>query len=65
MSNSLGSNVSTAINAINIASPVNNPNIIVGIKLDIISIENPKIIVTPVKNIALPILSCDLYTDSL
>tara|TARA_Y100000748_G_C15061651_1_gene318843 strand:- start:7 stop:144 length:138 start_codon:yes stop_codon:yes gene_type:complete len=43
----------------NIARPVNNPKIIVGIKLDITSIENPKIIVIPVKKIALPILSWD------
>tara|TARA_B100001758_G_C18320258_1_gene562800 strand:- start:84 stop:263 length:180 start_codon:yes stop_codon:yes gene_type:complete len=53
---SLGNKVSTASNAINIASPVNKPKIIVGMKLDKIRIENPNIIVTLVKNIALPML---------
>ena len=55
MSN-LGSNVRTDIRATNIAKPVKAPNIIVGIKLDRIKIENPNITVIPVKNIALPIL---------
>ena len=50
----------TASNAINIASPVNNPKIMVGMKLDNIKIEKPKIIVMLVKKIALPILLCDL-----
>ena len=45
--------------AINIASPVNTPNIIVGIKLERIRTEKPKIIVMLVKNIALPILLWD------
>lgn len=54
----MGKSVNTAINAINIASPVNNPKIIVGIKFDNTSIEKPKIMVIPVKNIALPILLC-------
>jgi hypothetical protein len=49
----------------NIASPVSNPKIMVGIKFDSTSIEKPKIMVIPVKNIALPMLSCDRYTDSL
>jgi hypothetical protein len=40
----------------NIAKPVSTPNIIVGIKLDSINIEKPKITVIPVKNIALPIV---------
>jgi hypothetical protein len=54
---SFGNNVSTANRAINIASPVNKPKIIVGIKLDRTKIEKPNIIVILVKNIALPILS--------
>ena len=53
---SLGSRVRTASKAINIARPVNNPKIIVGMKLDNIKMENPKIIVMLVKKIALPIL---------
>ena len=53
---SLGNNVKTAISATNIAKPVSTPNIIVGIKLDNINIEKPKITVIPVKNIALPIV---------
>jgi hypothetical protein len=52
----LGSNVKTAISATNIAKPVKTPNIIVGIKLDMIRIENPNITVIPVKNIAFPIV---------
>jgi DUF1365 family protein len=36
--------------------PVSTPKIIVGIKLDNINIEKPKITVIPVKNIALPIV---------
>ena len=55
MSN-LGSNVRTDIRATNIAKPVKAPNIIVGIKFDSIKIEKPKMTVTPVKNIALPIV---------
>ena len=62
---SLGNSVNTATNAINIASPVSKPKIMVGIKFDSTSIEKPKIMVIPVKNIALPMLSCDRYTDSL
>ena len=54
---SFGSKVNTASKAIIIARPVNNPNIIVGIKLDNTKIEKPNIIVMLVKNIALPILS--------
>ena len=48
----------------NIASPVNKPNIIVGTKLDNTSIEKPNIIVILVKKIALPMLSCALYNAS-
>ena len=44
------------------ANPVKSPNKIVGIKLERIKIENPKIIVMPVKNIARPILSCELIS---
>ena len=51
----LGSKVKTAIKATNIASPVRTPKIIVGIKLDKTNIENPNMIVIPVKKIALPI----------
>ena len=58
---SFGKSVRTASRAINIARPVNKPKIIVGIKLDSTSMENPKIIVMLVKNIALPIESCELY----
>ena len=49
--------------AINIASPVRTPNIIVGMKLDKMSIET-KIMVTLVKKIALPILLCDAFKAS-
>ena len=59
-----GKRVKTASKAINIASPVNSPNIIVGTKLDSTSIEKPNIIVILVKKIALPMLSCALYSDS-
>ena len=52
----LGNSVKTAMSATSIAKPVKTPNMIVGIKLDSINIENPKITVMPVKNIALPIL---------
>jgi hypothetical protein len=52
-----GNRVKTAIRATNIAKPVNKPKIIVGMKFERINIENPKIIVIPVKKIALPILS--------
>ena len=62
---SLGSNVKIASKATNIAKPVNTPNIIVGIKFDKTRIENPKIIVMLVKNIALPMLSWQIYTVSL
>ena len=55
MSN-LGSSVRTDIKATNIAKPVKAPNIIVGIKFERIKIEKPKMTVTPVKNIALPIV---------
>ena len=61
---SFGKSVKTANKATNIASPVNNPNIIVGTKLDKTSIEKPNIIVMLVKKIALPILSCALYSDN-
>ena len=53
---SLGNSVNTANRATSIAKPVINPNIIVGIKFESIRIENPKITVIPVKNIALPIV---------
>ena len=62
---SLGRSVNTANKAINMASPVNRPKIIVGIKLDITRIENPNIIVMLVKKIALPILLWALYSDDL
>ena len=52
----LGNNVKTAISATSIAKPVNTPNIIVGIKLESISIENPNITVIPVKKIAFPMV---------
>ena len=54
---SFGSKVNTASKAIIIARPVNNPNIMVGMKLDNTKIEKPKTIVMLVKNIALPMLS--------
>lgn len=40
-----GNNVSAANNAMNIANAVNTPKYIVGVKLDSISMENPKMIV--------------------
>ena len=59
-----GKSVKTANKATSIANPVNNPNIIVGTKLDRTSIEKPNIIVMLVKKIALPMLSCALYSDN-
>ena len=56
-----GNKVNTAKSAINIANPVNNPNIIVGTKLDKMRIEKPNMIVMPVKNIARPMLSCESF----
>tara|TARA_B100000085_G_C18169993_1_gene361135 strand:+ start:354 stop:476 length:123 start_codon:yes stop_codon:yes gene_type:complete len=38
------------------AKPVNVPKMIVGIKLDNINMEKPKMTVIPVKKIALPML---------
>ena len=60
----LGNSVKTAIIATIIARPVKIPNIIVGMKLESTSIENPKIMVTLVKKIALPILLCDALRAS-
>ena len=42
---SFGNNVSAAKRAINIAAPVNTPKMTVGVKLDIIKMENPKMTV--------------------
>ena len=42
---SFGSTVSAAKRAINIAAPVNTPKMTVGVKLDIIKMENPKMTV--------------------
>ena len=43
-----GKIVRAAKRAMNIAAPVNTPKIIVGMKLDIIKMENPKIMVSVV-----------------
>ena len=52
--NNAGSKVNTEIIANSIAMPVNIPKYIAGIKLDKTKIENPKIIVIEVFNIATP-----------
>ena len=53
---SLGKRINTDIKANNIATPVNTPKYIVGIKLDKNKIEKPKIIVTVVLSIEIPIV---------
>lgn len=54
---SFGNKVSTASNAMNMASAVNTPNRMVGIKFEKTNMENPKIMVNDVYSTALPMLA--------